>query len=214
MKKLILSFCGLASVCLASAQLSVGVNGNYTMYKGDFQKKTPGIGARISYDVQPRVTVVLSYTHGMPIKSESQVTMQSNNGSASRSVNSEIKNSFKTFNLLGQYAFVGSDEESSGKFYGVFGAGFVLAKYKEDVKETYDKSVYTPMDQIEGSENGFTLNFGLGGEYTIGTPRVFAEAGLALPANQVNNTYVQNVIPAHFVFNVGVKIPLGGGSDY
>jgi hypothetical protein len=214
MKKLILSFCGLASVCLASAQLSVGVNANYTMYKGDFQKKTPGFGARISYEVQPRVAAVLSYTHGMPIKTESQVTMQSNNGSSSRSMNSQIKTNFKTFNLLGQYTFVGSDEESSGKLYGVFGAGFVLAKYNEAINESYDKSVYTPMDQVEGNEKGFTLNFGLGGEYQIGTPRLFAEAGLALPANQVNNSYVTNVIPAHFVINVGVKIPLGGGSDY
>jgi hypothetical protein len=210
MKKMILSFCGLASVCLASAQLSVGVNGNYTMYKGDFQQKTTGIGARISYDLNPKVTAALSYTHGMPITTASQVTMESNDGSGSRSVASQIKTSFKTFNLLGQYAFIGGGEESAGKFYGIAGVGFVLAKYKEAITETYDKAIYTPMDQVEGSENGFTLNFGLGGEYSIGTPRLFAEAGLALPANQVNDSYVANVIPAHFVFNAGVKIPLGG----
>jgi hypothetical protein len=213
MKKVILSFCGLASVFIASAQLSVGVNGNYTMYKGDFQRKTSGFGARISYDVQPKFTGVFSYTHGMPIASASQVLLESNNGSSSKNVASEISTNFKTFNLFGQYAFVGGREESTGKLYGIVGAGFVLANYKEEIKESYDQSAYTAMDQVEGSESGFTLNFGLGGEYKIGTPRLFAEAGIALPANQVNNSYVTNVIPAHFAFNVGVKIPLGGGSN-
>ncbi|HWJ29349.1 MAG TPA: hypothetical protein VNS32_22610, partial [Flavisolibacter sp.] len=59
------------------------------------------------------------------------------------------------------------------------------------------------------SANGFTLNFGIGGSYNMGSAVLFGEAGLGLPANKVNDQYVENVIPAQFIFNAGVKIPLG-----
>lgn len=131
------------------------------------------------------------------------------------SVDSDIKYNFKTISLLGNYRFIG-DEETAGSFYGQFGASYVMVSYKEDITGSYDKTTYKyPQDLIEKTkESGFTLNFGLGGEYKIGTPVVFAEAGIALPANQVNNSYVANVIPAHFTVSLGVKIPFGSGGDY
>ena len=128
---------------------------------------------------------------------------------------SKIKYNFKTILLLANYRFIG-DEETAGSFYGQFGAGYVMANYKEDITGSYDKNVYKyPLDQVEKTkENGFTINLGLGGEYKIGTPAIFGEAGLALPANRVGNSYVENVIPAHFTVNLGIKIPLGYNSNY
>jgi hypothetical protein len=100
------------------------------------------------------------------------------------------------------------DAESAGKFYLGFGASFVMAKYKEQVKGNLE-SGYTVSDTPSESENGFTINALVGGEYKIGRPAVFAEAGFCFPANQVGNAYVENVIPAHMAINVGVRFKLG-----
>jgi hypothetical protein len=79
--------------------------------------------------------------------------------------------------------------------------------------ESYGSSYAEPAMESY-SENGFVLNGLIGGEYKLGSPSLFAEAGIAYPANQVGNSYVENVIPAHFTVNIGVKFSLGGGSSY
>lgn len=198
----------------AFSQFSVGAAANYTSYKGDFQKATPGGHIRLGYGVSEKFTANLGFTYGMPIKQASAVMVADDMGNT-MDVASEIKFNFKTFSLLANYRFIG-DEETAANFYGQFGAGLVLINYKEDITGSYDKNTYQhPQDLIEKSnESGFTLNFGLGGEYRIGTPSIFAEAGIALPANKVNNSYVENVIPTHFVLNLGIKIPFGNNSDY
>jgi hypothetical protein len=211
MKRTVLSILAIAMIMTASAQLSFGVNANYTMYKGSFQRSTIGSQIRASYAVNEKAAAVLSFNYGFPIKDPSLVMLQDNFG-GTKTVASEINYKFKTFNLLGNYTFVG-DDESTGKFYGLAGIGVVLVSYDETIKENYDKNTYTPMDQVKGKDNGFTINLGLGGEYRLGAPALFAEAGLALPANQANGQYIENPIPAHFILNVGVKFNFGGG-DY
>ncbi len=206
MKKVMLSVCGLVIFYAASAQISVGVNGNYTMYKQDFQKSTPGAGVRVYFNATERVAAVGSFTYGFPIKMPSSVLLSGGTGGSS--VASEMVFKFKAINVMANYSFIG-DDETAGKFYGIVGAGLVFVNYKENITGTYDKTVYTPADLQEGSENGFTLNFGLGGEYKIGTPALFGEVALALPANKVGTSYVTNYIPSHFLFNVGVKFTLG-----
>lgn len=207
MRKIILSLSATLFVMAASAQFSVGVNANYTMYKGDLQKATPGAQIRASYAASEKTAVQLSFTYGVPIKYASFLTLESNSGSDSKTINSEIAYKFKTINLVGHYGFLG-DDETTAKLYGIVGAGLVLVSYDEKPKESYDHNAYTASDLLSGKVNGFTLNFGLGGEYKLGAPSIFAEAGLALPANQVNGTYVENVIPGHFIFNAGVKFDL------
>ena len=97
---------------------------------------------------------------------------------------------------------------------GQVGAGLILVNYEEQLKGSVPPGS-SPIDQVEKTnENGFTINLGLGGQYSFGRPKIFAEAQLALPANQVNGAYVENVIPAHIIFNVGVRFSLGQGSDY
>jgi hypothetical protein len=211
MKKCFLSLLAMFAIMAASAQLSVGVAANYTMYKQEFQKSTSGAQIRAGYNVSEKLTGVLSFTYGMPIKFESSVSLEDNMGNQS-SVDSEIKYNFKTINLFGQYSLLGS-EETAGKFYGLAGVGFVFVNYKEEVLEDYDKSVYTATDLLKGNESGFTINLGVGGEYNFGTVAAFGEAAIALPANQANGMYIDNAIPTHFIFNFGVRLPIGGG-DY
>ncbi|HEV7780678.1 MAG TPA: hypothetical protein VGO58_05405 [Chitinophagaceae bacterium] len=211
MKKFTLVFSLLFITGTAFSQISVALGGNYTMYKGDFQKSTPGAQIRVGYAASERIRTELGFTYGFPITQASSVLVADGIGNTV-DVDSEIKYKFKTISLLANYNFIG-DEETSASLYGQFGASFVLVNYKEDITGSYDKNVYTnPLNQIgKTNESGFTINLGLGGEYRFGTPAVFAEAGIALPANQVGNTYVENVIPSHFVFNLGVRISFGGG---
>lgn len=201
--------CGLIAGT-AFSQFSVGIGANYSQYKGDFQRSTPGAQLRVAYNASEKITANLAFTYGFAIKQISSVSIEDESQN-SISVPSEIKFNFKTISLLANYKFIG-DDESAGSFYGQFGAGLVLVNYKEDITGSYDKNTYKyPMDLVEKTnESGFTINLGIGGEYRLGTPIVFAEAGIALPANTVNNTYVANVIPIHFTFNLGIKIPIGG----
>lgn len=211
MKKVtLLLVCSLAA-SITFAQFSVGIAANYTAYKGDFQKSTPGAQIRVGYSASEKITTELAFTYGFPINYPSSVTI-ADNSSNTINVDSEIRYKFKTISLLGSYRFIG-DEESTGSLYGQFGAGLVLVNYDEKITGSYDKNRYTnPLDLLEKSnENGFTINLGLGGEYRLGVPVLFGEAGIALPANQVNNSFVTNAIPAHFTFNLGVRIPFGGG---
>lgn len=214
MKKIVMSLCGVLAIYGASAQFYAGAFGNYTMYKQSFQKNTPGAGIRVYYDHSEKNSFSLGFTYGSPINFESSVDLQNNNDfNDVQTKDSEIRYKFKTFSLLAHYCFIG-DDESTARFYGSFGPGFVLVNYDEKVKGGYDESNFTPLNQVNGNESGFIINLGLGGEYRLGTPSIFMEAGLGFPANKVGNTYVENYIPTHFMLNAGIKFPLGGYSDY
>ena len=206
MKKIYFLLLGLVMIASANAQLAVGVNANYTMYRGDFQRSTPGAQLRVSYDFDEKITGMFGFTYGLPIKEASEGLVADQNGNT-QPVATEFQTKFKTFHLLVHYTFVG-DQESAGKFYGIAGAGLVLAKIDESVTGSYDKSKYSPSDMYSDKANGMTLNFGLGGEYHLGGPSLFVEGGISIPANKVNDMYVTNPIPGHFFFNAGVKFPL------
>lgn len=205
---MLLSLCGLASFCAASAQLSFGLNGNYSKYGGDLSKSTSGFGVRASYE-QEKYAVVLGFTNGFPITEDGTTTVSHNTNGTTQTVAIQGKLNFKTITLMGNRTLIG-DAESTGKFYLGLGASYVMAKYKEQITGNYDKNAYTASEMYNDTESGFTINGLLGGEYKLGKPAIFAEAGVALPANQVNNGYVENAIPAHLTINLGVKIRLGG----
>ena len=93
--------------------------------------------------------------------------------------------------------------------------GLVLVSYKEKLKGTAPAGEDPMYDVVSGKDNGFTINLAVGTQYAMGgRMRLFADAGIALPANSVNGQYVENVIPSHFMFNAGVRFSLGTGSDY
>lgn len=189
------------------SDLRVELAGNYTQYKGDFQQSTPGAKLRVSVPMGNRLRVGLGYTHGFPIKLASSVTI-----SPSGSVPSEFVFNFKTISLDGNYLFV--DEKANGFTpYGTIGGGLVLVSFQEKLKGSLPAGSIALDQAPKQSVNGFTINFGLGGQYSFGKPKVFAEAALALPSNQVNNQFVQNPIPLHILFNLGVRFAFGGGKS-
>ena len=196
------------------SQFYAGVAGNYTDYKGDFQKSTAGAHIRAGYSFAEKISADLGFTYHSAIKQSSSVYITNEAGDDGIDVPSEINYKFKTITVSANYKFVGS-EETAASFYGRFGLGIVLVSYDEKITGNYDKNTYQfPQDQVEKTnQNGFAINLGLGGDYKLGLPIIFGEAGIALPANKVNDAYVENVIPAHFVFNVGVRVPFGSSND-
>lgn len=211
-KKISLSGLFIFLVLAAQAQLDFSdmrfdIGANYTMYRGDFQQKTPGVKIRAGVPLGEKNLVGLGFTYGFPIKVPSSVSL-----SGGGSVNSEIIYNFKTISLNADHFFGGENEEGVS-FYGSLGAGLVLVSYKENIKGTIP-SGQSALNQIEkGSESGFTINGGLGLQYALGSAKIFGDGGIALPANQVNGQLVENVIPSHLTFNVGLRISIGGGSD-
>ncbi len=125
MKKTYLSLiliCITASPC---SQFSVGLAADYSAYKADFKKSTPGPQLRVGYQVNEKFTANLGFTYGLPIKQKSDVTIMDDDDNTIL-VDSDIKFNFKTISLLANYRFIG-DEESTGSFYGQFGASYVRA---------------------------------------------------------------------------------------
>lgn len=192
---------------ISLSDFSVGVAGNYTMYKGDFGKATPGVKVEVNYGLYEKLGFTLGFTKGFAIKHPSSIQVRNSTGET-KNIDSDIRFKFSTISIATQYRIIGNEETAFGAYI-PFGAAFVIAKYDEKAR-TDIPSGYTALDEMEpGSENGFTLNLGVGARYSIGNPVIFGEAGISVPANQVNNAAVVNPIPAHFTFNVGVRLPLG-----
>jgi hypothetical protein len=213
MKKHFTLMCaGLLISALSFAQISLsdfsaGVAGNYSMYKGDLKKSVPGIKVEVNYGVYEKVGFTVGFTKGFGAKQVSSIS-STNDFGGSKTTESEITYKFSTISVASHYRLVG-DDESTFQGYIPFGASVVIVKYDEKAKEAIPAG-YTAVDQLEaGSANGFTINLGVGAQYTVGMPVIFAEAGISLPANKVNNGYVENPIPMHFAFNVGVRVPFG-----
>lgn len=205
-----IAFATVSQAQFDAANLFASVSGNYTMYKGDFQQKTAGVKLDLGYTFSEKIRGALGYTYHLPIKVPSTVT--AGNGLNTTSVASEVVYNFTTISVLGNYTF-GASEENPASFYAPLGVGFVMTKYKENLTAAMPAG-YAEQDQLDpGKESGFVMNFGLGAQYNFGVARAFADASLVLPANKVNNQYVENVIPSHLVFNVGVRIPFGARSS-
>lgn len=210
MAALCFSFTGFSQI--SASDFTVGVAGNYTSYKGDFQRSTPGVKAELGYGLLDKFGFSLAFTKGFPIKTSSQVTYINSTGST-KVVPAEFSTNFSTVSLMAHYRLVGNEENAFG-LYLPFGTTFVMANSKQKIKEAAPAG-YTAADEVESDkESGLTINLGVGLQYSIGMPTIFAEGGLALPANKAGNTYITNYIPAHFILNAGVRISLGSREDY
>lgn len=214
MKKILLSFAiAMIAAPVVNAQLDfssmrVDVGANYTMYKGDFQQKTPGVKVRLSVPDNEAIAVGVSFTYGFPIKIASEMAF-----TGGSTVPSEVVFNFKTIALEADYYFGGEKEEGLS-VYASGRMGLVLVNYKEKLKGTAPSGEEPAYDNVSGKDNGFTINLALGTQYAVGGRlRLFADAGVALPANQVGGQYVENVIPFHIMFNAGVRFSLGAGSE-
>jgi len=195
-----------ASAQFDVANLSASVSGNYTKFMKDFKKSTPGVKLDLGYSGNEKVRVSLGYTYHLAIKEPSVITAF--DGTENHEVPSEFKYKFTTISLLGNYTFVGTEEEKFS-LYGQAGGAFVMVKMTEEPKGAMPAGTIDSDKMEDMKENGLTINLGLGAQYNLSTLRLFADAGVALPANQANDVYVSNPIPFHLSFNVGVRIPFG-----
>lgn len=201
--------CFMAATATAQfdpANFSASLSGNYTMYKGDFGKSTPGAKIDIGYSLTEKARISVGYTYHAPIKIPSSIS--ATNGMDTKTISSEVKYKFSTISLTGSYTFIKTEEDPIS-IYTPIGVSYVSVKYSETGSQSIPAG-YTAVDQLEpGKESGFTINVGLGAQYNMGSLRIFLDGGVALPANQANGQYVVNNIPAHFVFNAGIRIPFG-----
>ena len=206
---LVVLIAGNAKAQFDASYLSASLSGNYTMYKGNFQQKPPGVKFDVGYSLSEKSRISLGYTYHLPIKVASIIS--TSDGSVSKDVAAEIKYNFSTITLAFNYTFVGTEEDIFS-VYAPIGASYVNVKYSEQMKEQASPG-FTAQDQLEpGKESGFTINAGIGLQYQLSMLRIFGDGGIAFPANTQNGQYVVNNIPTHFVFNVGVRIPFGARS--
>lgn len=197
-KNLLLLTLFLASSIVARAQLSdfnVGINGNYTSYI----KPTPGAQLRIGYDIARKYGVSLGVSYGLPVK---EVTL--NNGFEDKE-----QAQYGSANLAAIYHLIGSTENNFS-FYLPFGVSYVMAS---------NVSIFEGVTK-KTKESGLTVNAGIGTQFKIGLPVLFAEAGVALPAGTTYNTRdgaisegKPNPIPLHSILSLGIKFPLGFESN-
>jgi hypothetical protein len=201
MKKPLLLFALLLSISVAAnaqfdvANLSVGLNGNYSMYKGDLDKSTPGAGLRIGYNFGEKTSAIVGFTYGLPIKESG--TFEGDKYS------SQIN--LSTVSVSAMYHLIGSTEDNFS-FYVPVGGSYVMST---------SKLAITGEPDFSEKASGFTINAGLGAQFKVGRPIVFVEGQFALPSgSSSSNTRTgtvgnDNPIPFHTLFNLGLKIPLG-----
>ena len=201
MKKSLLLSALLLTVSIAAnaqfnvANLSVGLHGNYAMYKGDLNKSTPGAGLRIGYNFGEKTSAIVGFTYGFPIK-DSGVKEGTN-------YNSQVN--LSTISVSAMYHLIGTTEDNFS-FYIPVGGAYVMSTSKLTI---------TGKPEFSEKASGFTINAGLGAQFKIGRPILFVEGQFALPSgSSSSNTRTgsvgnDNPIPFHTLFNIGLKIPLG-----
>lgn len=187
--------------------IHLDIAGNYTKYGGEFQQKTTGARIQASVPVSDRVRVGLGYTHAFPLKLASTTALYPYDY-----VNSEETYNFKTFTLDVIYNL--KDEEGEGfNAYGIAGAGYTMVSIKNEIKEAIPPGFSVNNGWNSENASGLIINFGIGASYSFGLPGVFAEARLSLPSNKVNNVYIENPIPMHIGFNVGLRLSFGDADN-
>jgi hypothetical protein len=208
MKKLILLSAIILSAFVASAQISIGVAGNYYKFCEDYLSNTPGWQLRSSYEFSKKFSMTLSYSSAFQInKSSSFIVFDPNNEQLS-TVASEKKINSKTVLLSGNYTFLGT-AKSKAKFYGTAGLGISSVCVSETNTEPYDKNIYVPVPGPENrGKNLFKYAVGVGGEYKIGTPSLFGEINYANSPDKLVSEACENYYPGHMLFSLGIKMPV------
>jgi hypothetical protein len=154
---------------------------------------------RGSYNITEKLAGSVALTYSLPMKQS-----ESFNGTNLQGTYSVVSVGAQAiWHIIGAY-----DDDFS--LYLPFGAAYIIgkAKYKGSI------AGITPDD---APLSGPTFNLGLGAQYRIGTPYIFAEAGAAFPANQTTNSRtgtsssVENNAPGHTIISLGIRIPLDSG---
>jgi hypothetical protein len=210
MKKIFLSFGFLYSIASSAqfdaSKISAAVSGNYMSF---FKEKVNITGAKIDlgYRYSEKMNGVLSFTYSFPLKTKSSYSSYTGSGSGTYTIPTEASTKVSTISLGAQY-FVLSNPESFSLYLPV-GASLVLVSESEKATGASTPVGFTLPDQGKVSFSSFMIYGGIGGTYPIGPVNIFADANIALPANNVNGTVVEVNLSSHLLFNVGVRIPFG-----
>src|SRR5262245_15129054 len=208
MKKLFVAVIAFTLCGSVSAQVFLGASVNYSSYRGNVLKSTPGAKFIVGYNADEKKKLYLSYTYGAPIKKSYEETYI-NSFSDLEYVPAQWTVKFSTISIIGEYTLIGDNYEGFSLYVPV-GGSFVIASQKQKLTGTPSPGYYAVSgeDDLE-NETGFTLNGGIGAQYSTGTISIFGDGGIAFPANQINNQYVENYIPTHFTFNLGIRFNFG-----
>lgn len=198
-KQLLLLSLLLSSSVAVHAQIenfNLGINGNYSSYT----KPTPGGQVRIGYDITRKTGVSLGFAYGLPIKE----MRPGDNG-----IQNKEQSQYSSASLAVMYHLIGSTENNFS-IYLPFGVSYVLASNVSVLEGISTKS----------KETGLTINAGIGTQFKLGLPVLFAEAGAAIPSGTNYNSRegavsegAPNPIPFHTILSLGIKFPLGYGSS-
>lgn len=204
-KNLLLSMCVLMLSITANAQINVGIGGTYTNYGGEIKKATPGLQLRGAYNIDEKKAVSLGFSYGLPIKqtfSEDEFTS-----------GYKLTTSFMSLNVLGIYHLIGTYEDNFSLYFPI-GGSYVMGKNKFETEGEPDPDFSIEADDEKFS--GLTLNGGVGVQFKIGSPFVFAEAGFAFPTGSANSntrdgvsSESSNPITGHTILTLGIRLPFG-----
>ncbi len=210
MKKTILLFSLLSSLYsqaqFNTANMSAAVSGNYMSF---FKQKINIVGAKVDlgYQFSEKVVGVLSFTYSAPLKEVS--SFSSFSGSTPYTIPTENVTKISTISLGAQYSILANTEGLS--VYVPVGASFIMGSFFEKSTGNSTPAGFSLPAGASDKErfSSFMMYGGIGAIYPIGPVKLFADAAIAIPANQVNGAVVDVNIDSHLLFNVGVRIPFG-----
>lgn len=215
MKKIKLFTLSLLLVCLsglAYSQISVAPQASFVNFFGGTEIRSFGLGIKGEYATSDRFVPYGGVNFYFPNKSEGYATAVANDFNTTPSyidVATSEKLSFIHLMFGAKFYFVG-DYEDDFNFYGFGEAGYLLARYTEELTGNYDRQKYTLEESSYGeteSFGNFTIAFGLGIEKDLDFGYLFFDTKLILPANNVNGQVVDISIPASIGLNAGLRFP-------
>ncbi|MEJ6979008.1 hypothetical protein WG906_01010 [Pedobacter sp. P351] len=198
MKKTLLALAVLGTFTFSSnAQINLSAGATYSNYGSDIGNATPGIQLRGAYNISRKKAVALGVAYSLPVKQ----TIDYGAGSYEQTSSFISGNLFGIFHLIGGY-------DNNFSLYFPLGISYVLGEYKA----VSSAATTTQNEKL----NGLTFNLNLGTQFRIGSPLIFAEAGFAIPSGNTSNTQTgvtgTNLVPAHSILQLGVRLPLGSDS--
>ncbi len=189
----------------SASNLSAGISGNYLSF---FKSKFSTVGAKVDlgYQYSEKLTAILSYTYSSPIKSASSYYF---GGTSSYTIPTEISTKISTVSLGVQY-FLKANPEGLSVYLPV-GASFIFGgSTGKATGPSVPAGNSLPAGYTEKEKFSSYMMFGgIGAMYAIGPVKLFADGGVAIPANNVNGAYVEVNVDTHLFANVGVRIPFG-----
>ncbi len=210
MKKILFLFVAFTAIeskaQFSVSNLSVGVSGNYMSF---IKIKNSSVGAKadIGYQLNDVVTAHVSYTYTGPFKTASQYVY--NNGSFGYRIPTEVTNKISILSIGVDYSIKSNPEGIS--FYVPITASLILGNNSAKATGASIPAGNELPESYARAEKykSYMIGAGIGVKYPVGPVQLFADGGIAFPANKVGETEVDVNVSSYLVANVGIRIPFG-----